>query len=94
MEESAENAKITVVRKGDLTPTTTVRVITKSGSAVTSEDFEEREDTDESIVSFQPGTTSHNAIGKTHEHRNERIIFHIRRNRGGNHDSYSSGWIN
>lgn len=54
-EESSRGLTAMVQRSGDITHQSTVRCYTRQGSAQLTSDFEERPNTDESIITFLPG---------------------------------------
>ena len=55
-----DDAIVIVIRSGDLTPTTTVRVVTESDTAEEPEDFDERPNTEQSAIVFKPGKKVNN----------------------------------
>lgn len=55
-EESDKRLAAVVQRSGDITHRSTVRCYTRQGSAQVATDFEERPNTDASIITFLPGT--------------------------------------
>ncbi|CAB1418214.1 unnamed protein product [Pleuronectes platessa] len=54
-EESDGQISVTVYRSGDITHRSTVRCYTRQGSAQVASDFDERPNTDSSIITFLPG---------------------------------------
>ena len=62
-EESEGSISAVVKRSGDLSFTSTVRCYTRQGSAEVMDDFQERPNTDGSIITFLPGTVAALAWG-------------------------------
>lgn len=56
-EESDGQITATVYRSGDIRHESSVRCYTRQGSAQVASDFDERPNTDASIITFLPGTT-------------------------------------
>lgn len=56
--ESEGKVTAIIVRHGDITHESTVRCYTRQASAQVMMDYNERPDTDDSVVSFKPGTCS------------------------------------
>lgn len=54
-EESDGQMTVTVYRSGDIRHKSTVRCYTRQGSAEVASDFDERPNTDASIITFLPG---------------------------------------
>lgn len=54
-EESDGQITVAVYRSGDIRHKSTVRCYTRQGSAEVASDFDERPNTDESIITFLPG---------------------------------------
>lgn len=62
-EESDKRLTAVVQRSGDITHQSTVRCYTRQGSAQVASDFEERPNTDASIITFLPGVVFFHDIG-------------------------------
>ncbi len=56
-EESDGQITVTVYRSGDIRHKSTVRCYTRQGSAEVSSDFDERPNTDASVIAFLPGAS-------------------------------------
>ena len=57
VDEADGEVKVIVYRSGDISHVSTVRCYTRQGSAQVMMDYNERPNTDGSLVSFLPGTT-------------------------------------
>lgn len=89
-EESDGQIAVTVFRSGDVRHRSTVRCYTRQGSAQVTSDFDERPNTDASIISFLPGAsvithTSHifshvvNSFFVTHYLQNQQCLADVAR---------------
>lgn len=61
-EESDGQITVTVYRSGDIRHRSTVRCYSRQGSAEVASDFDERPNTDASVVTFLPGASSRPAV--------------------------------
>ncbi|KAM9456047.1 FRAS1-related extracellular matrix protein 2a [Clarias gariepinus] len=61
-EESDRRLTAVVQRSGDITHQSTVRCYTRQGSAQVASDFEERPNTDASVITFLPGDTEKSCV--------------------------------
>lgn len=57
-EESDGQITVTVYRNGDIRHKSTVRCYSRQGSAEVASDFDERPNTDASVITFQPGAAA------------------------------------
>lgn len=62
VKEEAGEVSVEVTRNGDVTQTSSVRCYTRQASAKVMMDFVERPNTDDSLVTFQPGAQSSDLI--------------------------------